>query len=81
MVRCTANDIIVREPDDHSTYIEVVVSIRQDYLRNLLGLEDRVKQKLIRMNIDCFIADSVTVFLTHPNGKLLFKIYLTIFIS
>lgn len=73
LVKCAANDIFVCKTDYHIPYIDVVVSIRQAYIRNLLGLKDPAKKKLIGLNIECFIADSVTVFLCRTKGKPLYK--------
>lgn len=45
LVKCAANDIFVCKTDYHIPYIDVVVSIRQAYIRNLLGLKDPAKKK------------------------------------
>lgn len=73
LLRCTANDIFVSHTNRHKSYIDFVVSIKQAYLRNLIGLQEQDKEKLVEVNIDCFIADSVTVFLSHTKGKIIFK--------
>lgn len=72
LLGCTANIISVRKSNYNISYIDVVVSIKQLYLRNLIRLKEHDKKKLIGVNIDCFIADSVTVFLNPTKGKLLF---------
>lgn len=68
LLRCTATDIYVSGLD-HSTSFFVVISIKQDYLKNLLAMGKQDQEKLIEMKIDHFIVDFVTVYLRHPKGK------------
>lgn len=69
LLRCTVEDIFLNETDHRSQSSYVVVAIKQAYLRNLVGLEDHDKKKLIGMHIDSYIAGPLTVYLKDPNGK------------
>lgn len=69
LLRCPAEDIFLKETGHLSQSIYVVVFIKQAYLRNLVGLEDQDKEKLIGLNIDYYFADPLTVYLKHPKGK------------
>lgn len=69
LLRCTENDIFVRKTKYHRYNSDIVVFIKQAYLRNLIGLREHDKKKLMELNIECLIADPVTVFLNHKKGK------------
>lgn len=65
ILRCTATDIYVSGLD-HSTSFFVVISIKQNYLKNLLAMGEQDQEKLIELKIDHFIVDFVTVYLRYP---------------
>lgn len=69
ILRFTATDIYVSGLD-HSTSFFVVISIKQNYLKNLLAMGEQDQEKLIELKIDHFFVDFVTVYLLYPKGKL-----------
>lgn len=65
---CKTEDIFV-SGFDHSSSFYVIVSIREDYIKNMFALEEHDKQKLAALRINCFMVDCVTVYLNDQKGK------------
>lgn len=53
----------------HSSSFLTVLSIEKKYVRKLLTMTQKEKDKLSRLNIDYFIVDFITVYLQSPKGK------------
>lgn len=75
LLKCKAKDIFVSGLD-HSSSFFVIVSIREDYIRNLFELEEHDEEKLASLRINCFIVDCVTVYLNVQKGKFLINLIL-----
>lgn len=75
LLKCKAKDIFVSGLD-HSSSFFVIVSIREDYIRNLFELEEHDEEKLASLRINCFIVDCVTVYLNVHKGKFLINLIL-----
>lgn len=75
LLKCEAKDIFVSGLD-HSSSFFVIVSIREDYIRNLFELEEHDEEKLASLRINCFIVDCVTVYLNVQKGKFLINLIL-----
>lgn len=70
LLKCKAKDVFV-SGFDHSSSFYVIVSIREDYTRNLFALEENDEEKLAALRINCFIVDCVTVYLNDQEGNFL----------
>lgn len=58
----------------HSSSFLAVLSLKKKYVRKLLTMKQKEKDKLSRLNIDYFIVDFITVYLQSPKGTLVFSI-------
>lgn len=68
LLTCKTKDIFV-SGFDHSSSFYVIVSIREDYIKNMFALEEHDEQKLAALRINCFMVDCVTVYLNDQKGK------------
>lgn len=64
------DEALIKQQKQYSlTIFCIVCTIKEEYLKKLLAIEQRDREKLRRLNVEYFIAGFVTVYIEHSTGK------------
>lgn len=63
------NAIIKQSEQNALTSFSVVLSMREECIKKLIAIEQQDREKLGRLNIKCFVAGFVTVYIECSTGN------------
>lgn len=70
IVAVVEDNVIIKQQKQYSlTRFSVVLSMREECIKKLIAIEQQDREKLSRLNIECFIAGFVTVYIERSTGN------------